>query len=442
MSRLYALVDAARFYASVSTQCSPELRAKPLVVTTHSGYKGVPIALNQAASSVGVTKFTPLWRGETQKRLEVNAGTIVSANFDTFGHASARFMASVIAAAGSGIDGAVSHMCYSVDELFLSIDYNRDLAWSEYANEIRKTVWKEQRIGSGVAIAPTLTLAKSASYAAKKLDGYSGVCVIVDPDSDDCLTILKQQPVEDVWNVGKRSAEKLHLQGIKTAFELRSAPVKDIQKSYGINLANVVSELNGIAVLELDYTQSNVAARNQNDRIFSTKSYKDRLVTRESIEGQLAHHCEEVSQKARFQNAEVSELHAFVMTSRHDSQIPPFFAEKTLRFEPTVDSSVLLKHLARAYGEIIPESPEFQPIYKLGVGATKLTHEVSKQFDMFASACAEKSELMSTIDALNAKFGRVLKFARSEWSADQQDEQGARIPHFYTDIREIPTFEC
>lgn len=447
MHKAFILIDATRFYASVATQFAPHLRQVPLVVTTHSAEKGVPIALNRAASDLGVSKFAPLWKGDTMRRLRSNNALIVSANFDTFGHASQRFMQSAIAAAGSNVgDGKIQHMVYSVDEVFVSVDvsYSSAIPWDSYAAEIRKRVWREQRIGSGVAIAPTLTLSKSASFAAKKMDGFAGTCVIDDAHSDLCRHILERQPIGDVWNVGQRTAKKLLAKGIQTAADLREWDLKAIQSEFGINVANVVSELNGFPVYQLDYSQNLVAQRSRNEQINSTKSYKDRLKTRVIIEAQLAFHCEEVGKKARSQGAKISELHAFSMTSRHDTKTEAFYGECSMRFEPTSDSAVLLSQLSRAYRKLVPSNPLAQPIYKLGVGATKLSTSdgSDRQFDLFSSESESRESLMSTLDELNNRFGHVIRFARSDWTSEQlESDVGARIPHMYTRIDEIPIFE-
>lgn len=439
----YLLCDASRFYASSASAFSPELRTKPIVVTTHSGFQGVPIAVSKAASKLNIEKFKPLWETGAQEKIEQAGGRVVSANFNTLGHSSKRFMRSVINAAHSGVEHYIPHMVYSVDEIWLDCSALFGIDLVGYVTNIRKRVWQEQRIGTGVAMVPTLTLCKVASYAAKRLPGYNGICILHSAAYLETRNILSQTPLSSVWGIGSRRTEHLTRYGITTAEQLRKMDVKKAQKEFGITLANTINELNGIPVLELDTKQSAVASRPKNDRIYSTKSYNERLVSHEEIATQLAHHCEVVCEKARAQGAEITKLHVYVSTSGFDKDkgIKPFFREKEAKFEPTSDSSVLLKLIKGMHCTLISRDPITQPIYKVGVGATRLTHEQNRQYDLFAPAMPNNRPLMDAIDTLNSRYGRhSLTFARSTGAVTRQSgelhkQTEHRLPNYFTRLK-------
>lgn len=44
--------------------------------------------------------------------------------------------------------------------------------------KLRRAVWRECRLPVCVGFGQTLTLAKVANHAAKKIEGYNGVCVL------------------------------------------------------------------------------------------------------------------------------------------------------------------------------------------------------------------------------------------------------------------------
>ena len=69
--------------------------------------------------------------------------------------------------------------------------------------------------GSGIpvscGIANTYTLAKVATWYAKRYDGYQGICVLEEEHVEKALRGL---PVEEVWGVGWRTAPKMKQMGI------------------------------------------------------------------------------------------------------------------------------------------------------------------------------------------------------------------------------------
>lgn len=442
---IFCLVDAARMYASSAISFLPEYRSKPVAVTTHSGFKGVPIAINKIAShQCGISKFKPLWQNGGQSKIESAGGRVWTANFSTLGHQSDRFMQSIIDACEAGEERGVPLMVYSVDEIFLDLsNLPSKLDLYDFADDLRRRVWQEQRIGCGVAIGPTVTFSKCSSYAAKKIDGYNGVCVVLDATSVEAQSILERIPVGEVWNVGKRISERLLAMGIATAAQLRDLCPDKARREFGITISNVIYELRGTSVFELDTSQSRVASKQANQQVFSTKSHATRLTDGEQIAAHIAHHCEVVCAKARKQKAKIQEVRAFAATSPHDSHVLPFYGEVNIRLDQcTDDPSVLLSELRKQHSKLIPGDPAQQPIYKLGFGASRLQHEQSRQFDLFADEGApERAALLETVDKLNAKYGNVVGLARSALMNDQQIDE-FRMHDYFTEFSELPTFEC
>jgi DNA polymerase V len=68
-----------------------------------------------------------------------------------------------------------------------------------------------------IGLAPNKTLAKIASKLAKIFEIYKHCCII--DNDENRIAALKWLPVEDVWGIGRRYAEKLHALGCQTAYD-------------------------------------------------------------------------------------------------------------------------------------------------------------------------------------------------------------------------------
>lgn len=393
--------------------------------------QGIIIAANRISTDLGISKFSPIW--ESSDLLKLHKGRVYQANFNTFSHISDRFM--------SCVERNVSSRTYrySVDELFVSLHHlhsiNVDL--DAFITTLRKQVYRETGVPVGAGVGPTLTLAKVASWAGKNAPGYRGQCCLT--DAKHIESILKQMPVGKVWNVGQATERHLKHEGIVTAFQLKQCNPKTYQKRYSINVANVISELNGIAVL--DY--SNV--REKKKQIWSTQSYRDRLRDPDSLFSELAHHCTEVMRKVREQKSEAKSLSVFVSTGRHD-KCQPFYRRVDIKLgSGLTDSCYAIQKLRIAFDGLLPKSLHTQPIYKVGVGSVELVDGQLKQFDLFEPNFDNKPKLNNTMDTLNARFGKnTISFGSQKRLYREQNGsiEFSRLEDYYTDATDLLRVKC
>lgn len=425
---MICLLDGTRFYAESCITYKPALRNTPLLVTAG---QGISIAANRACTNIGISKFTPIW--EEIDRLRVHKGIVYKANFNTFSHHSDRFMTAL----EKHIQGARS-MRYSVDEVFYDISHlhriNVDL--NEHVQALRKAIYKETGVPTGAGVGKTLTLAKVASWAAKNSQSYQGQCVLICEKETD--TILKQMPVGKLWNIGRQLNKHLTQEGILTAYQLKQCDSKIYQKRYSINVANVISELNGIACLDISIE------REKKKQIWSTASYRDRLHHRDDLFAELAHHCAEVMRKIRDQKSEMKTLSVFVSTSKYD-RCPPFYRRGELTLENGLtDTSFALQQLRALFDDLLPDNLTKQPIYKVGVGAPGLIDAEVKQFELF-NHFDNKDTLNNTLDQLSDRFGKgVIGFASQQrcYHERQGEIEMLELENYYTDIKDIVVVKC
>ena len=96
---------------------------------------------------------------------------------------------------------------YSIDEMF------RDLTgihgcedFEHFGRRLWAHVLAITGLTVGVGMGPTKTLAKSAQWASKEWKQFRGVLALTPGNPKRTATLLQNQPVEEIWCVGRRIA--------------------------------------------------------------------------------------------------------------------------------------------------------------------------------------------------------------------------------------------
>ncbi|MBL4832030.1 MAG: Y-family DNA polymerase [Aliivibrio sp.] len=418
---MYALVDANSFYCSAEQVFRPEWRGKPMVVLSNND--GCIVAATRQAQALGIKKFLPFFQ---QKSLCDNQGIIaLSSNYELYADLSAKMM-NVI-----GRFAPEQHV-YSIDESFLSFHHSRyaipDLA--KQAMLIRRAVWKECRLPVCVGMASTLTLAKIANHAAKKMQGYNGVCVI---DNDQQREyILKQMPVSSVWGIGRKTTKRLQSMGINCAFRLAKYPAALARKEFNVGVERTIRELNGTACNNWD------AARADKKQVFSTRSMGKRIVDRDSLTQALSKHAAIAAAKIRQQGSLCRVMMIFASNSPHDDKPASFRVVHKFSY-PTDDTVMFTQAISSKISQLFQQGVEY---YKVGVGLIDLIDGRHAQFDLFDYS-PPNSKLMRIFDGLNMKYGDDALFLAAQginpkWGM----RRNYLTPQYTTCWQDLPSVRC
>ncbi len=163
---MFALVDANSFYCSAEQVFRPDWRGKPMIVLSNND--GCIVAANRQAKEAGIEKFKPYF--QVKALCEQKGMIALSSNYELYADLSAKMMQVI------GRFAPEQHI-YSIDESFLSFEHSFPAIRSlkEHGMKLRRAVWRECRLPVCVGFGQTLTLAKVANHAAKKIEGYNGV---------------------------------------------------------------------------------------------------------------------------------------------------------------------------------------------------------------------------------------------------------------------------
>jgi len=418
---VFALVDANSFYCSAEQVFRPEWRGKALIVLSNND--GCIVAANKQALALGIQKFQPFFK--VQKFCE-QAGVIVcSSNYELYADLSHKMM-QVIARF------APSQYIYSIDESFLSFEgcseTMPDLAL--HAQKIRQAVWKETRLPVCVGMGKTLTLAKVANHVAKKWPGFNGVCVLNDIHFK--RKVFEQLSPIDIWGIGRKTNEKLKLNGVLTAWQLSQLNMHLLPVEFNVELKRTIKELNGEVCKVWD------GVRADKLQIFSTRSLGKRITNAEDLNQALARHVGIAALKAREQKSLCNTLMAFASNSPFDNN--PCSYKLLKRFNPaTNDTSVLLNIINDNIHQLFKADVAY---YKVGIGLLSLSSETHQQWDLFHPPRGNRP-LMNVLDKINQRYGSDSAFFMAQginepWSMRRE----LLTPQYTTNWQHIPHIAC
>jgi DNA polymerase IV len=337
-------VDMDAFFASVEQLDDPSLRGKPVLVGG-SERRGVVAAASYEARKLGVHSAMPMAQA---MRLCPHA-IVVPGSRHRYEEISAQVFA-IFRRFTPLVEGL------SVDEAFLDVTASRSLFGDgeAIAIRIREAIREEVHLTASAGVAPSKFVAKIASDM-KKPDGL----VVV--HEDRVRAFLDPLPIEKMWGVGPKAAERLHALGFHTLSDFANADARALESVLGIWGLEVARLARGIddREVEPDRDAKSVGAE---------ETYDEDLVDRALIERTLLAHSVRVAR--RLHEAGLFAHRVTVKVKYHD------FTLKTrqLRTSEPIDDATSLFEAARALLDRFPLAG--RRVRLTGVSAGELTHGV------------------------------------------------------------------
>lgn len=427
--RVIALVDCNNFYVSCERLFRPALENRPVVVLSNND--GCVVSRSQEARALGVGMAAPWYQ---MRELAQRHGILaLSSNYSLYADLSNRVMS--LLAQFSPV-----HEVYSIDEAFLDLT-GLPVNHGEYGQAIRAAVRQHVGIPVCVGIAPSKTLAKLANHCAKKQAQFDGVCDFNALPENELDARFAGIGVEEVWGVGRRSAEKLRATGIHSVLDLKRASPHDLRDRFSVVLARIVHELNGIACLELDEV---VPDRQQ---IICSRSFGTPTSRRTDLEQAVIAYTTRAAEKLRRQQSLAGAVQVHLRTNPHARHEVPYQNSILLPLPQPTDDTRLLCHAAlRGLRDIYRAGHAYQ---KTGVMLTVIIPAQAAaggsavqplQHSLFERPEArEKSRaLMRTLDHINRRMGSgTLRLLGEGCDPAWGMRRGNVSKHYTTDWNEL-----
>lgn len=391
--RIIFHIDMNCFYASVEMAYNPKLKGRPVAISGNpKERRGIIITSSYEARAKGVRTTMPLWEA---KKLCPEL-IVLPPDFAKYRLASNRIFSLL-----QEVTPLVEPV--SIDEGYLDVtDCAHDGTPLKTAQSIQQRILDELDLPSSLGIGPNKFLAKMASDMKKPL----GITVL---RRRDIPRVLWPLPVEEMYGIGKRTAEKLQMVDVYTIGDLAKKDVYTLTHLLGINGERLKNRANGIDPRPVD-----PEAVHEFKSIGNSKTLPRDTTDLDEIQQLLFQLCETVSRRLKRRNMLGLTVQ---ITLRFQNMKQITRSQKGQRFIDETDdiyevaSYLLLNHW------------KGDPIRLVGVTVQDLEEReaITQQLDLFTfEKEIEKMKLEQTIQQLTDKYGEDT-FKRLNEEKDDHD---------------------
>lgn len=210
-------VDMDCFYAAVEIRDNPGLANKPLAVGGAVNERGVICTANYVARQFGIHSAMPTATALRQCKELV----LLPVDMPKY-----RQVAKRIHAIFREFTDLVEPL--ALDEAYLDVTHSSFHQGSAtlMAKAIREKIWQNEKLTASAGVAPNKFLAKIASGWKKP----NGLFVIRPAEIEAFVEVL---PVDNLFGVGKVTAQKLHKMRIKTCRDLQTLSIFELTEKFG-----------------------------------------------------------------------------------------------------------------------------------------------------------------------------------------------------------------
>ena len=286
---------------------------------------------------------------------------------------------------------------YSIDEAFLNLKglqklYKKD--YYEIGQFLRKEIKEKTGLPVSLGISTSKTLAKIASYKAKK--SQDRVCLFSALSHSE----LEKTNLEDVWGIGRRLAPKLNQYGITNALELVETSDEWLIRKLGKKGLELKGELLGKYIYKIN---TNFTLPKS---IQKTSTFPEFTSDKNYIKNALHHHIHTACRKLRITDFPgISQQCSTVEILLKTKDFLYFTEKMNLKF-PTNWELDIIEAADKMFEKI------YNPgiIYRSsGIVLSNLINDSKSQLSLFGERdenAHKKISLGKCIDNLEAKFGK------------------------------------
>lgn len=384
-SKVYLLCDCNNFFVSCEKIFRPDLSKRPVAVLSNND--GVVVSRSYETKALGIAMGSPVFK--IDKEIKKYKISLFSSNFSLYLDISNRVMT------------LLERFCkdlevYSVDEAFLSFENISEEEALAIAYKVKHAVATEVGIPVGIGIARTKTLAKLSNNYAKSHKNTNGVYSILTDSQRQRL--LLDNPIKEVWGIGKNMEEHLLGEGFSSAYDLANADATYLGKKYSVQIERTIKELNNI-----DCIESMSEPQNQNQIMWS-RSFKDRITSYDDLYEALSNYVAKACQKLRSLNKYAQKIAISIRTSYFGNK-EKYSNEAIMSLDiPCADTRVFIAAARELLNAIYKDGYEYM---KAGVVLFDFKDSREYQSDLFSvnpdKEVLDKSDnLMKTLDNINA----------------------------------------
>ncbi len=382
-------IDCNSFYASVEIATRPELAGRPVVVSNNNeSGGGIILALTKEAKMLGLHRGDPIFK--VKKVLAANDVIMFAADLYKYRAMSKRIMQSVIEQ-----ELVLDFLQYSVDEFFGCIPEEDPLLVRQYMRQVSEVITHNCGIPVSCGCSNTYTLAKVATWFAKRYDAYDGICVIT-PDVWE--KAMRKIAIENVWGIGRRSVPKLKQMGIVTAYDFANLSESLVCAMMTMTGVRTWRELHGIPSIEMT-----PSAHQQS--IMHSRTFPYMITQIEQLHELLSNYAADTAMSLRNNHSLCKNVTVFLCTNPHRTDLPQYSCSDTEKLSTaTANTQEIVRVALLLLDRLFVNGYKYK---RMGIVLGGIIEDAGQQLNLFDRInTLENRKLMEAADRLNTKYGR------------------------------------
>jgi DNA polymerase-4 len=368
-------VDMDAFYASVEQRDDVSLRGQPLVVGGDN--RGVVAAASYEAREYGIRSAMPMSEAKRRCPKLVRVAPRMS-HYKTESDA----IFAVFREFTPEVEGL------SLDEAFLDVTCSLSLFGTDVdiAQQIKRRILEQTGLTASVGVASSKLVAKIAS----DLDKPDGLVVVT---AENLQSTLDPLPVSVIPGIGRETLARLHKSNIQSVRDLRCAPERDLEATFGRFAARTRERAAGI-------DNRPVVASRADKSISAEETFDTDLGEVAQMNRELLRLTERTATRLRAKSLVAGTLQIKVRRADFST----YTRQKSLH-PPTCNTDQLYEVAKSLMAKWLCEFPGAQ-VRLLGVGGSALS--AGGQADLFESGDASDSRMIDqTVDEIRDRFGNT-----------------------------------
>lgn len=235
MNRKILHLDLDAFFCAVEEQREPSLAGKPFAVGGRPETRGVVASCSYAARSYGIHSAMPMARAIKLCPHLI----IVPARHGVYSEVSDQVMSRLLQ-----LTALVEQI--SIDEAFMDVTDLPD-SGEVVARRLQATIRDELGLPCSIGVATNKLLAKTATDVGKTTarKGSPPNAITIVPPGEEA-SFLAPLPVQSLWGVGPKTAERLREIGINKIGELARISEAELVRMFGKNGQELATHARGI----------------------------------------------------------------------------------------------------------------------------------------------------------------------------------------------------
>lgn len=382
---MYGIIDCDNCYVSCERVFRPDLKDKPVVVLSNND--GCVVARSNEAKKMGIKAGMPYY--QLAQLFPQQKIAVFSSNYELYGELTSRVVQIIR-------QEAPAYFRYSIDECFVYLKGMEHLDLKRWGERLHQRVKQSVGMPVSIGIAPNKTLAKMASYFAKRYPGYRHCCLI---DSDmKRIKALQLFPIGEVWGIGHRYAARLLSMGVNTAYDFASLNESWIRATFNnIVILRTWKELNGE-----DCVPNEEMTKKKS--ICTSRSFNGMITDIGSLRTHVDNYAARCAEKLRKQGSVASIIGVFLHTNAFREDLPQYWNFQETRLTTPTSSTIEIVKTANGLLEKL-----YLPGYhykKAGVIVMGVGPNSPVQPDLF-DFNAEQFEKMKRLDAVIDRINKL-----------------------------------